>query len=190
MISTTNSGAASSGPISDGPAAAAGLKPGDVVTAVNGAAVHDPRALARQVAALHPGATAQLAVQRDGAAQTLSVKAEALPEQAADVGAEAAHGKGEKIGLALAPLDQAAREALNVPGSTKGAVIAAVRPDSPASEAGLREGDVLVGVGNRPVATPEEAVRAINGRDAKGALALRVLRDGHSLFVAIPTAQG
>ena len=172
----------------DGPAAAAGLKPGDVVMAVNGAAVHDPRTLARQVAALHPGATVQLAVQRDGAAQTLSAKAEALPEQVADAGAQVPHGTGGKIGLALAPLDQAAREGLNIPAGTKGAVIAAVRPDSPASEAGLRAGDVLVGVGNRLVTTPEEAVRAIGSRDGKGALALRVLRDGHSLFVAVPTA--
>jgi serine protease Do len=174
----------------DGPAAAAGLKPGDVVTAVNGVEVQDPRALARQVAALHPGATAQLAVQRDGAAQTLSVKAEALPEQTAVVGAEAPHGTSGKIGLALAPLSQEAREGLNVPGGTKGAVIAAVRPDSPASEAGLRAGDVLLGVGNHPVGSPEDAVRAIGSRDSKQALALRVLRDGHSLFVAISAAQG
>ncbi len=174
----------------DGPAAAAGLKPGDVVTAVNGVEVQDPRALARQVAALHPGATAQLAVQRDGAAQTLSVKADALPEQTADAGAEAPHGNGGKIGLALAPLNQEAREGLNVPAGTKGVVIAAVRPDSPASDAGLRAGDVLLGVGNHPVGSPEDAVRAIGGRDSKQALALRVMRDGHSLFVAVPAAQG
>ncbi len=175
----------------DGPAAAAGLRPGDVVTAVNGAAVQDPRALARQVAALRPGATAQLAVQRDGAAQVLAVTAQALPGQAAGAGPEAAHGAGGKIGLALAPLDQAAREGLNIPAGTKGAVVAAVQPDSPAAEAGLRAGDVLLSVGNRPVGTPEDAVRAIGGRDGgRQALALRVLQDGRSLFVAVPAAQG
>ncbi len=173
----------------DGPAAKAGLKSGDVVTAVNGAAVQDPRALARQVAALRPGSTAQLTVQRDGAEQVLSMTAATLPDKTADAGPEAAPGAG-KVGLALAPLDGAVRESLNVPAEVKGAVIAAVRPGSPASEAGLRAGDVLLSVGNRPVASPEEAVKAISGRDGKQAVALRVLRDGHSLFVAVPSAQG
>ncbi len=172
----------------DGPAAAAGLHPGDVVTALNGAPVQGPRALARQVAALHPGATAQLAVQRDGASQTLSLTAAALPDGPADAGA-AVPSAGGKVGLALALLDDNARKELNVPAEVKGAVIAAVRPGSPANEAGLRAGDVLLSVGTRAVATPSDAVKAIAGRDGgNGALALRVLRDGHSLFVAIPAA--
>ena len=172
----------------DGPAAAAGLRPGDVVTALNGAPVHSPRALAQQVAALHPGATADLAVQRDGASRTLSLKAAALQEQTADAG-PAAQASGGKVGLALAPLDDNARQELNVPAEVKGAVIAAVRPGSPANEAGLRAGDVLLSVNTRAVANPSDAVKAIAGREGgKGALALRVLRDGRSLFVAIPAA--
>ena len=176
----------------DGPAAAAGLRPGDVVTALNGAPVHDPRALARQVAALHPGVTADLAVERDGASRTLSLKTAALPEQTADAG-PAAHApggnSGGKVGLALAPLDDNARQEMNVPAEVKGAVIAAVRPGSPANEAGLRAGDVLLSVGTRAVASPSDAVKAIAGReDGNGALALRVLRDGRSLFVVIRAA--
>ena len=170
----------------NGPAAAAGLKPGDVVTAVDGSAVQDPRALARRVATLRPGSTVQLAVRRDGAEQMLSMTTAILVDKTADA-APAAHGTGGKVGLALAPLDEAAREHLNIPAAVKGVVIAAVRPDSPASEAGLRPGDVLLGVGNQPVITPEGAVKAIGGHvSAKQAVALRVLRDGQSLFVAVP----
>ena len=173
----------------NGPAAAAGLRPGDVVTAVNGTAVQDPRALARQVAALRPGSTAQVAVLRNGGEQTLSMTTAPLAEKAADAGPAAAEGTGGKVGLALAPLDAAARESLNIPADVKGVVIAGVRPDSRASEAGLRPGDVLLGVGNQLVATPEDAVKAIGDRDSgKQPVALRVLRDGRSLFVAVPVA--
>ena len=170
----------------DSPAAAAGMQPGDVVTAVNGAGVSDPRALARAVASLKPGAAAQLAVQRDGAGRTVTVTPALLPDKAAPAAREDAQASGG-IGLALAPLDGAAREALNVPPETKGSVIAAVRPGGPASEAGLRPGDVVVGVGNHSVATPADTAKAIGERPAgTGAVALRVLRDGHSLFVAVP----
>ena len=117
----------------------------------------------------------------------------ALPDKVADASPGAPASGGGKLGLALAPINPAARESLGLPDDVTGAVIAAVRPNSPASEAGLKPGDVLQSVGNRPVATPEEAVQAIRAQQ-KGAkqqaVALRVLRDGHSLFVAVPSAQG
>ncbi len=174
------------------PAAKAGLKPGDVVTAVNGTAVDDPRALARQVAALRPGSVATVTVLRDGAEQTLRMTTAALPEKTADADTPGEPSSGAKLGLALAPINPAARESLGLSEDVKGAVIAAVRPGSPASEAGLKQGDVLLSVGNRQVATPEEAVQAIRAQQGAKhqAVALRVLRDGHSLFVAVPSAQG
>ncbi len=176
----------------DGPAAKAGLKPGDIVTAVNGSEVGDPRALARQVAAIRPGSVATVAVQRDGAEQTLKMTAAALPEKTADASVPGEPSSGAKLGLALAPINPAARESLGLGEEVKGAVIAGVRPNSPASEAGLKPGDVLLSVGNRLVATPQEAVQAIRAQQGakQQAVALRVLRDGHSLFVAVPSAQG
>ena len=178
----------------NGPAAKAGLRPGDVVTALDGKAVDDPRALARQVAALRPGTGTEVTVLRDGAEQKLAMTTAALPDKVADAGTADEQQGGGKIGLALAPISPAARESLGLGDDVKGALIAAVRPNSPASEAGLKPGDVLQSVGNRPVSTPEQAVQAIHAqqnREQKGqqAVALRVLRDGHSLFVAVP-AQG
>ena len=176
----------------NGPAAKAGLKPGDVVTAVNGTAVNDPRALARQVAALRPGSSATVAVLRDGAEKSLQMTTVALPEKAADASTPGEPSNDGKLGLALAPINPAARQSLGLADEVTGAVIAAVRPGSPASEAGLKPGDVLLSVGSRQVGNPEEAVKAI--RDQQGskrqAVALRVLRDGRSLFVAVPSAQG
>ena len=172
----------------DAPAARSGLRPGDVITAVNGTAVADPRGLARQVATLHAGGAVALTVQRDGAERTVQLTAAALPDKTAEAGPQAAAPEQGRLGLALAPINPAARESLGLAEDVRGAVIAAVRPGSPASEAGLKAGDVVQGVGNRAVASPQEVIQAIQGTAPHRALALRVLRDGHSLFVALPAA--
>jgi serine protease Do len=172
------------------PADAAGLKPGDVITAVNDKPVNDPRALAREVADLRPGTAATLTIQRGGAAQSVKVTTAAMQDQTA-AGGEEQQGGSAQLGVALAPVDRESRDSLGLPPDAKGAVIAAVKPGSRAEAAGLRPGDLLVGVGGKPVASPEDAVRAI--RSAKGGsktLALQVMRDGHSRFVAVDGAKG
>ncbi|MDM3821575.1 PDZ domain-containing protein, partial [Proteus mirabilis] len=56
-------------PQSDGPAAKAGIQSGDVITAVNGDTVSDPRDLAKKIAAINPGKDAELTVWRKGEAK-------------------------------------------------------------------------------------------------------------------------
>ena len=170
--------------VPDSPAARAGLRVGDVVTAVGDAPVRTPRDLARAIAALPPGREASLAVQRGGNRETLRAKLAELrdedaPAQARNANAGQQAPEGGALGIALVP-------------AGRGAGIAAVRPDSPAAAAGLRPGDVIVGVQSRDVATPEAAVEAIRAADKAngGAVALRVLRDGRTSFVAVQTQQG
>jgi serine protease Do len=177
------------------PAEAAGVKAGDVITAVNGKAVSDPRGLARMVADLHPGTAATLTVLRDGDTKTLQVTTAPLQEQTADASDSNSQGTGGKLGLALAPLDADARDNLGVPKNVKGVVIAEVQPGSRADNAGLKAGDVIVGVGDKSVTSPQEAVRAIRSTTAhaKGdqqVVALRVLRDGHTVYVAVGPQEG
>ena len=171
----------------DSPAAAAGVKPGDVITAVDDQKVSDPRSLARIVADLHADHATDVTILRDGTPQTLKLTTAKLPEQTTE--ATATTSPSGRLGLALAPLDEETRDNLGLGRNVKGAVIGEVRPDSPAAAAGLRAGDVITGIGNRPVNSPEEAARAI--RSQKGSIALRILRDGHNLFVAVaPTGEG
>ena len=168
------------------PAEAAGLRAGDVVTAVGGAPVRNSRELARAVADLEPGVRAELHVHRDGGEQVLAATVAELrdtPVQRADTGKV----EGGRLGLALGALTDEARRALALPEGTQGAVVAEVRDGGPAAEAGLRPGDGVTGVGNQAVTGPEGGVRAIRetlkARD--GAVALRVLRDGASTFFAL-----
>ena len=171
----------------DSPAAKAGLKAGDVVQSVDGTAIANPHELAGKVADLKPGETAKLSVLRNGDTKTVDVSVAALPDDKA-MADRGTPGPGEhSIGVALAPLSPELRDQLSLPESAKGAVVAEVRPGSPAQEAGLREGDVLVGVGSKAVNGPSQAASAIRSARKDGkAVALRVLRDGQSRFVAIP----
>jgi serine protease Do len=178
----------------DSPASKAGLQPGDVVRAVNGTSVKSPGDLARDMADIRPGTQATLAVVHDGADRTVTVQVAALPSDRGGQGteeADASAGGQGRIGVALAPLVPEQRDQLNLPPDAKGAVIAQVEPGSPADQAGLRQGDLVVGVGGNAVASPEQAVHDIRGAlQGNKPVALRIVRDGHARFVAVAPAKG
>ena len=98
---------------------------------------------------------------------------------------ESAQPSRERIGLALAPLSPDLRGQLEVPDGTQGAVVRNVEPGSPAEQAGLQPGDVIVGVGGKQVTSPGEAASAIRGAAKDHAVALRIIRDGQARFVGV-----
>ncbi len=177
----------------DSPASRAGLQPGDVLQTVNGTTVRTPHELATMVAEAKPGDTAQIGLVRDGKPTSLDVKLTALLDdrQTADAAGEQAPAQG-RIGIALAPLSPELRDQLELGAQQKGVVVAGVQPGSPAAAAGLRQGDLLVGVGAKAVTEPGEAVTAIRAATKDGKdVALRIMRDGQARFVAVsPNAEG
>jgi len=179
------SGALLAGVQPDTPASHAGLEPGDVITAVNGKTVKNPRDLAVDVAAVQPGDEAKLDVMHNGQSKTVSVKVAQLPnEQVASASGNGQASQGH-IGLALAPLSPDLRDQLDVPNGTSGAVVREVQPGSPADAAGIQAGDVIVGVGDKTVDSPSQAANAIRGAAKDHAVALRIIRNGQPLFVGV-----
>ena len=176
----------------DSPAAKAGLQPGDVIQSVNGTKVKDPRELAVDVADIKPGSAAEFGLLRDGDAKSVQVTVASLPADGQQTASADDNGSGSRgIGVALAPISPDVRDQLNLPSRVHGAVIAEVQPGSPAELAGLQTGDVVVGVANKAVGSPEEAANAIRAARSGGkATALRVMRDGNTMFVAVPFSQG
>jgi serine protease Do len=87
----------------------------------------------------------------------------------------------------LAPLTPDLRNQLGVPDGTDGAVVAQVRPNSPADQAGIQQGDIVLGVNSASVGSPNQAASAIRSalQGSGGAVALRILRQGQPIFVAI-----
>ncbi len=187
----TNGGALVAAVESDSPAAKAGLQPGDVIRAVDGKPVATPRDLAIDVASIHPGAETKLDVLRDGKSQSLSVT---LASMKTDAVASREGGAGQdqqRVGVALAPLTPELRGQLDLPAHTSGVVVATVQPGSPADEAGIREGDVIIGVGSKTITSPGEAANAIHAAVRNDhAVALRILRDGQTTFVAVDMGKG
>ena len=133
----------------DGPAAAAGLRPGDVITGFGGTAIKDVTDLQKRVAAVEPGRPTPIAVMRDHAPLALSVK---VGEQPTDEAMAAAEGSSEDVlGLTVEPLTpETARQ--NHLSARAGLLVTEVVPGSPGAEAGIKPGDAIVEVNRRPVA--------------------------------------
>ena len=165
------------------PAAAAGLRSGDVIVSVNGEKIDAPRDLSRRVAALGPDKKAEIVYLRDGAEKTVSVKLGALPaEKRADAGpatrSEPA-GALQGFGLTLAPSNN----------GREGVVIAEVDPDGAAAQKGLRKGDVILDAGGKSVSRPADVRAAIDAakKDGRKSVLLRVKSAEGVRFVALAT---
>ncbi len=175
----------------DSPAAKAGLKQGDVIQRFGAEPIESPRDLSRAVAATHAGTGQPMQVWREGQPTTLSVTIAQLTdkqEKQAKV-ASADEGRGQRqLGLKLAPLNDNARESLDIPDGVRGVVIVNVDPDSPAADQGLQAGDVIERVDNKPVRNPSEVAHAVQSVQKSGrkSVALLINRQGTQQFVAVP----
>jgi serine protease Do len=174
------------------PSEKAGIKTGDVITAVNGKKVSDARELRLMIGSMAPGTKVQVEVNREGQSKILNVDLAEMPAGVAEQGTEAAPEEGaqpEKAtvfgGVAVAGVTDDVRIALNLPKDIQGAVIAEIDSDSPAAKAGLREGDVIQEVNKRPVKNAKDLV-AINKRlKPNEKILIRVYSQGRSGFVAL-----
>ncbi len=164
------------------PASHSTLKPGDVITSVNNLHVGTPRELAIDIGQVKPGDQATINYVRNGKSESTTVTISKLGSGSASTPQNAGHS----FGLVLAPLTSDLRQQLGLDEGTKGAVIREVTPGSPADQAGLQAGDLIVGIGDQSVASPGQAANALHAAIAGNqTIALRILRDGQNLFVAI-----
>ena len=142
--------------VRDSPAEHAGIKPGDVVVGLNGKPVNDNSQLTRDVGVIPPGNTVKLDVVREGRPRTVEVKLAERPDEREQTGRTPSRSSGEKeqgdlLGLSVQDVTPQLARRSQLDASTKGAVVVDVAPDSPASDAGLEPGDVVVEVNRRSV---------------------------------------
>lgn len=171
----------------DGPALAAGIRAGDVVTAVNGTDVASPRELARVVGDLTPGDSATVDVWRNGETQQVQVTLGTLPgdEQFASASPSQTAPSGDvalaDFGLTVVPAEEGS-----------GLLVTNVDPDSAAAERGIQPGDVIASVNSQEVNSQEDVANAVALAEQAGrnAVLLQVNRDNANRFVALPIAQG
>jgi len=176
----------------DTPAARAGIKSGDIVTAVGNETVKTPKDLSRLVADLSPGDKRVVTLWRDGKSMDVNVTIGGNDDskQAAN---DAGDGKVQpsnqpSIGVGLANLTPDVRQQLNLPRNVEGAVVASVNPDKSAAAAGIQTGDIIVSVNDQPVRNAHEVQTAVAkaGKDGRKSVLLLIERDGNKTFVAVP----
>ena len=176
----------------DSPAAAAGMKQGDVVLTFDGKPIDRVGQLSRAVAAVLPGHKAEMVVWRDGKEVNIQAAVGEMPGQDQVAAAEPAEaGKDQpKLGLALAPISPEQRKELGLDAEHKGVLVTDVAPGGPAEAKGLQAGDVILSIDRKPVAQPSDVVAAIRKAHENGAksVLLYVSRDGNERFEAVPLA--
>jgi serine protease Do len=167
----------------DSPAAAAGVKSGDVITAVDGETVADPHDLARRIAALGPKKTVKLSLIRNGSPMTIDVTLGTMP--ADKTAAAESRNSDDDEGSALAKLGLTLRPAHG----QEGVVVAEVDPDGAAADKGLKQGDVILEVAGKSVKRPGEVVDAIDAAkaDGKKSVLVRVKSNDGERYLTLPT---
>jgi serine protease Do len=176
----------------DSPAGKAGLKGGDVLRELNGNKIVNGSALQVAISQTAPGNTVSLGILRDGKPETVKVTVGEFHgnSQVAD-NSSPESSKGGKLGLAVANLTPDMRQQLNVPDEVKGAAIQSVRPASPADDAGLAPGDVILEVNRHPVQNSESFVSQVHSVPAgKDVLLLVWSNGGASSRVVHPASSG
>ena len=180
-------GAIVADPQSDAPAAKAGIRAGDVITAVNGEAIAGPRELSRAIADIAPGTKVTVTLSRNGETSDVEVTLGELPRDtasAAEPGTEAPQAEPamlDALGLTVVPAEDG-----------QGVLVTAIEPGSDAADAGVRVGDIIRDVNNEAVASAADIERQIEeiGKDGRKAALLRLENDASSRFVAVPLPQG
>jgi serine protease Do len=179
-------------PQPDSPATKAGIKAGDVITAVNGQPIKDARALAERIATEAPNSEAQVTILRDSKTQTVDVTLGTMPRQQQEANAQGQEQQPQQsnaepnLGLTLAP-------AKDVQGSGEnGVVVLNVSPSGPAAQNGVQSGDVILNAGGNAVQTPAQVRQAIDQTRSAGkhAILMRMKTADGTRYVALPIGKG
>jgi len=174
---------------SNGPAAKAGMEPGDVILEVNTRPIPSRDELVQTIMGLTPGTTVPITVIRDKQRRTLNVtigeiNLEQESGQRGDAD-EATEDTTAGFGMSLGGLTADRARRLGVPAGTNGAVITEIDPSGAAARAQLREGDVILRVSRQPVSSAADASRLLQQVPSGGTALILVWRQGQELFIPV-----
>ncbi len=172
------------GEISPGsPAEKAGIKPGDVIVEFNGKEISQMSMLPNLVAETTVGSRAEVTLYRKGAVKKLPVTIAKLSEEQA-AASEPAETLSKSLGLGVQDLTPEIAAALGIT-DTHGVLVTGVEPSSPAALAGLRRGDLILEVNQKPVRDVKGFLSMTKGMKAKSTVSFFIKRDGRTRFFGL-----
>lgn len=169
----------------------AGVKSGDIITAINGERVEDGNVLRNKVAGTLPGTDIKLTVIRDGNEQEFVAKLDEFDTETAKKDAEKdetnpanpAQPSG-KLGLNLQPVTPDIARRLQLPEGTSGLVVTDADPNGAAAAEGIARGDVILEVNRQPVETLDDMKAALD-KSGDNPILLRISRRGQISFLTV-----
>lgn len=174
--------------IEGSPAARAGIKSGDVIVEYDGHTIAEATRLPILVAETRVGKSVTITVLREKKRIPMTVKIDELKEEKEAVASAQQTGK---LGLSVQPVTPEIAKSLGLK-LPQGVIIAAVEPGSPASEAGLQRGDVILELNRRPMRSVSDLQEQLEKVKDGTTLLFLISRGGNNLFVALkpPENQG
>ncbi len=174
-----------------GPAAKAGLEPGDVIIEYNGRPVTDSDALVAMVVATKPGTTAPVTIVRDKQRKTLTITVDELDLEAEQ--GRSARGGGNQpqeptttgFGMTLDSITPDVARELDLPRGRGGAVVTDVSRGGAAANAGVVPGDVILEVNRQAVSNVSQVTRELQKATPGTPVFLLVWRDGEQVFITM-----
>ena len=164
------------------PADLAGLRPGDIVTAINGKKIKDTHELLLLIASFHVGDRVSITVLRDGREMTFAVKVAERPDRPET--AQSRQEGYEQYGMVIGEITPEIARYLGMAKKT-GVIVVRVQPGSPADEVGIQPQDVILQVNKVKIASVKDYLREANKKTAKGGVMLLIKRGQATFFVAL-----
>ena len=184
------SGAVVSQVTPDSPAAQAGVKTGDVLRELNGKKIMDGRALQVAVSETAPGTAIELGILRNGKPETIHITVGEFHNQKTEEAANGGAGQQRgRLGLAVANLSPDVRQQYNIPEQVQGAAVQQVRPGSPADDAGLAPGNVILEVDRHPVTDADNFVNQVHAAPQGKDILLLVWANGGASYRVVHPEQ-
>lgn len=180
-----------------GPAVAAGIKVGDVITSFDGKDVNEMRRLPRIVAETPVGKDAEITVLREGKEIKLRTKVAELKlddkeDEEESEATELPEGKTkteqlDELGLGVLPLTSETIKRYQLDKDSKGVLVSSVKANSTADERGLEAGDIIVEMNQQKITSVDDAKKQVKAaKDGKRPVLMLVARKGDVRFVAVP----
>ena len=170
----------------------AGVKRGDIITAINGERIDDGNVLRNKVAGTLPGTEIKLTVLRDGQTHELGAvldefdleNAKEGSNQQDDNNGPSTEKQSGKLGLTLQSLTPQLARQLGIASENEGVVVTDVDQSGVGADAGIARGDVILEVNRTSVNSPESVQSAIEKAGAKPLLLL-IARKGQTIYMTV-----